>query len=147
MFNQQEMGQGYEFAAVRKERLDGGRRAMMRLMVALAIWIPFAAAAQAVRSEEHSFRVVKVVEGLDHPWSLAFLPDGRMLVTERPGRLRVVSKEGKLEPKAVQGLPPVAEYGQGGLHDVVLHPRFAENQLVYIAYAARWGDGVGTELA
>jgi glucose/arabinose dehydrogenase len=88
-----------------------------------------------------------VVEGLDHPWSVAFLPDGRMLVTERPGRLRVVSKEGKLEPKAVQGLPPVAEYGQGGLHDVVLHPRFAENQLVYIAYAARWGDGVGTELA
>jgi glucose/arabinose dehydrogenase len=120
---------------------------MMRWMVALAMWVSFAAAAQAVRSEEHSFRVVKVVEGLDHPWSLAFLPDGRMLVTERPGRLRVVSKEGKLEPKAVQGLPPVAEYGQGGLHDVVLHPRFAENQLVYIAYAARWGDGVGTELA
>jgi glucose/arabinose dehydrogenase len=91
--------------------------------------------------------VVKVVEGLDCPWSLAFLPDGRMLVTERPGRLRIVSKDGKLEPKAVQGLPRVAAVGQGGLHDVVLHPRFAENQLVYIAYAARWGDGVGTELA
>jgi glucose/arabinose dehydrogenase len=120
---------------------------MIRLVIAFAMWMPFAAGAQTVRSEEHAFRVVKVVEGLDYPWSLAFLPDGRMLVTERPGRLRIVSKDGKLEPKAVQGLPPVAEYGQGGLHDVVLHPRFAENQLVYIAYAARWGDGVGTELA
>src|ERR1700704_5813633 len=141
------MGQGFEFAAIRKQAVDDRRKSMMRWMVALAIWMPFAAGAQTVRTEEHQFRVVKVVEGLDHPWSVAFLPDGRMLVTERPGRLRVVSKEGKPEPKAVQGLPPVAEYGQGGLHDVVLHPRFAENQLVYIAYAARWGDGVGTELA
>jgi glucose/arabinose dehydrogenase len=120
---------------------------MIRWVTAFAMWVPFAAAAQTVRSEEHSFRVVKVVEGLDCPWSLAFLPDGRMLVTERPGRLRIVSKDGKLEPKAVQGLPQVAVVGQGGLHDVVLHPRFAENQWVYIAYAARWGDGVGTELA
>jgi glucose/arabinose dehydrogenase len=120
---------------------------MIRLVVAFAMWVPFAAAAQTVRSEEHSFRVVKVVEGLEHPWSVAFLPDGRMLVTERPGRLRVVSKEGKLEPKAVEGLPKVTAVGQGGLHDVVLHPRFAENQLVYIAYAARGSDGVGTELA
>jgi glucose/arabinose dehydrogenase len=89
---------------------------------------------------------VKLVDWLEHPWSVAFLPDGRMLVTERPGRLRIV-KNGVLEKKPVEGLPQVAEHGQGGLHDVVLHPKFAENQLVYLAYAARGGDGVGTELA
>jgi glucose/arabinose dehydrogenase len=87
------------------------------------------------------------VEGLEHPWSVAFLPDGRMLVTERPGRLRVVTKDGKLEPKAIEGLPAVTEHGQGGLHDVVLHPQFKANQLVYLSYAARGASGVGTELA
>lgn len=120
---------------------------MIRLAVAFALWIPLLAAAQTVRTEEHSFRVVKVVEGLEYPWSLAFLPDGRMLVTERPGRLRVVSKDGKLAPKAVEGLPQVAAIGQGGLHDVVLHPQYATNHLIYIAYAARGSDGIGTELA
>jgi glucose/arabinose dehydrogenase len=141
------MGQGFEFVAVRETPLDDGRKSMIRLVVAFAMWVPLAAAAQTVRSEEHSFRVVKVVEGLDHPWSVAFLPDGRMLVTERPGRLRIVSKEGKLEPKAVEGVPRVAAVGQGGLHDVVLHPQFAKNGLIYLAYAARGLEGVGTELA
>src|SRR6185295_18557228 len=79
------------------------------------------------------FKVVKVVEGLEHPWSLAFLPDGRMLVTERPGRLRIV-EGGKLLPTPVQGLPPIAQHGQGGLLDVVLHPAFSKNSLVYISY-------------
>jgi glucose/arabinose dehydrogenase len=104
------------------------------------------AAAQTHRSEEHAFRVVTVAGGLDHPWSLAFLPDGRMLVTERPGRLRVVAN-GRLEPQPVAGLPQVAEHGQGGLFDVALHPEFAKNGLVYLAFAARGPDGVGTELA
>ena len=120
---------------------------MGRWLLAIAMGVPLVAAAQAVKSEEHSFRVVKVVEGLDHPWSVAFLPDGRMLVTERPGRLRVVSKDGKLQAKPVEGLPQVTEHGQGGLHDVALHPQFATNQRVYIAYAARGDDGIGTELA
>ena len=102
--------------------------------------------AQSVESQEHSFRVVKVVEGLEHPWSLAFLPDGRMLVTERPGKLRVISN-GRLESRAIGGLPQVTPHGQGGLHDVVLHPQFQKNQLVYLAYAARGSDGVGTEMA
>jgi glucose/arabinose dehydrogenase len=114
----------------------------MRLLLALLI-VAAPAAAQTHRSDEHSFRIVKVVEGLDHPWSMAFLPDGRMLVTERPGRLRVVSA-GRLE--TVQGLPEVAQHGQGGLFDVALHPRFAENSLVYVSYAGRGDDGVGTEL-
>ncbi len=102
--------------------------------------------ADTVKSDEHAFRVVKVVEGLEHPWGLAFLPDGRMLVTERPGRLRVIT-DGKLEPQAVAGLPQIAQHGQGGLLDVALHPNFAQNGLVYLSYAARGGDGVGTEVA
>ena len=69
-----------------------------------------------------------------------------MLVTERPGRLRVIA-DGKLEPKPIDGLPEVTQYGQGGLHDVALHPEFEKNRLVYLAYAARGADGVGTELA
>jgi glucose/arabinose dehydrogenase len=108
--------------------------------------LPVAALAQTYRSDEHSFRVVKVVEGLEQPWSLAFLPDGRMLVTEKAGRLRVVAG-GKLDPTPIAGLPEVTVHGQGGLHDVVLHPQFEKNQLVYLAYAARGSDGVGTELA
>ena len=122
------------------------RRILACLLVALLATLPLTAAAQALRSEEHSFRVVKLVEGLEQPWSLAFLPDGRMLVTEKAGRLRVVS-QGKLLPEPVQGLPEVTVHGQGGLHDVVPHPDFKSNQLVYLAYAARGSDGVGTELA
>ena len=112
----------------------------------MLLLLPLIASAQSYRSEEHSFRVTKVVEGLEQPWSLAFLPDGRMLITEKAGRLRVV-REGRLDPKPVSGMPQVTVHGQGGLHDVVPHPRFAENGLIYLAYAARGADGVGTELA
>jgi glucose/arabinose dehydrogenase len=104
------------------------------------------AAAQNFKSEEHDFRLVRVVEGLDHPWSVAFLPDGRMLVTERPGRLRIV-RDGKLDPTPVAGVPPVAAAGQGGLLDVALHPDFARNALIYLSYAARGEGGASTELA
>jgi glucose/arabinose dehydrogenase len=117
---------------------------MIRLLV-LLLWA-VSASAQTFRSDEHSFRVARLVEGLENPWSLAFLPDGRMLVTERPGRLRVIAN-GRLLRRPIAGLPRVAEHGQGGLHDVVLHPRFAENRLIYLAYAASGPDGVGTELA
>jgi len=102
---------------------------------------------QPIATEEHSLRVVIMTRGLEHPWSMAWLPDGRMLVTERPGRLRFVGADGKLDPVAVDGLPTVKAYGQGGLFDVVLHPRFAENALVYLSYAAEGPGGVGTELA
>jgi glucose/arabinose dehydrogenase len=101
---------------------------------------------QSFGSAEHDFRLVRIVEGLEQPWSLAFLPDGRMLVTEKAGRLRMV-EEGRLRAQPIAGLPPVAVHGQGGLQDVALHPDFQKNQLVYIAYAARGPDGVGTELA
>ena len=99
------------------------------------------------RTERHAVRVNVLTRGLEYPWSLAFLPDGRMLVTERPGRLRYVAADGTLDPAPIGGLPAaVAEAGQGGLHDVVPHPEFLHNRLVYIAYAGR-GDGYGTELA
>ena len=99
------------------------------------------------QSERHAFRMVTLVEGLAYPWSLAFLPDGRMLVTERPGRLRVVSKDFKLDPRPVEGVPQVAATGQGGMFDVVLHPKYAENGWIYLAYNGRGDGGHGTELA
>src|SRR3954469_23241165 len=119
---------------------------MIRWLLAVAMCVPLAAAAQAVRSEEHSFRVVKVVEGLDHPWCVAFLPDGRMLITERPGRLRLV-QDGKAGAP-LKGLPEIAAHGQGGLFDIALHPAFEKNNLIYWSYNARGADGrTGTELA
>jgi glucose/arabinose dehydrogenase len=81
-----------------------------------------------------AFDVVTVAEGLEHPWGLAFLPSGKMLVTERPGRLRVVTSDGKLSPP-VAGLPTVDNRGQGGLLDVLLDPDFRSNQLIYWSYA------------
>jgi aldose sugar dehydrogenase len=92
-------------------------------------------------------RVHTIARGLEHPWGLAFLPDGRMLVTERAGRLRLVGPDGHaFEPLA--GVPPVAARGQGGLLDVALDPRFAETRLIYLSYAEP-GDGgaAGTAVA
>jgi aldose sugar dehydrogenase len=118
------------------------------LLAAFVCALGAPAGAQTTRTEEHVVRAVTVVAGLDHPWSVAFLADGRMLITERPGRLRIVGKDGKLDPRPVEGLPAnVVEHGQGGLLDVALHPKFAENAWVYLSYAARDGTGVGTEVA
>jgi len=84
-------------------------------------------------AEQHKIRVSVVAKGLEHPWSLAFLPDGSMLLTERPGRLRIV-RDGKLDPKPISGVPAVRLIGNSGLMDVALHPKFAQNQLVYLTY-------------
>jgi glucose/arabinose dehydrogenase len=90
------------------------------------------------RAPEHktnvAFDVVTAVEGLEKPWGLIFLPSGKMLVTEKPGRLRVVANDGALSPP-VAGLPPVDARNQGGLLDVVLDPRFASNQLIYWSFS------------
>lgn len=92
-------------------------------------------------------RAEVVATGLEHPWALAFLPDRRMLVTERPGRLRIVSTDGTLSPP-VTGLPDIVARGQGGLLDVVLDPRFTDNQFIYFAFSEpRSGDGSGTAVA
>ena len=92
------------------------------------------------RKSNVAFDVVTVAQGFENPWGLAFLPNGKMLVTERPGRLRVVSADGKLS-EPVTGLPPVDARGQGGLLDVALDPRFATNGSIYWSYAEP-GDGV-----
>jgi glucose/arabinose dehydrogenase len=78
--------------------------------------------------------VTVVTKGLDHPWGMAFLPDSGMLVTERPGRLRVI-RNGVLDPTPISGLPQIRGGGFGGLMDIALHPKFAENRLIYFAYA------------
>lgn len=91
------------------------------------------------RSAEHAYRIVTVAEGLHNPWSMAWLPSGDMLVTERAGRLRII-RNGRLLPDPVPGLPPVRAGGQGGLLDVVLHPNFATNRLIYLSYAKPSAD-------
>ena len=100
-----------------------------------------------VQSEKHAFRISSLVTGLENPWSVAFLPDGRFLITERAGRLRLVSSDFKLDPKPIDGLPEVVSHGQGGLFDVVLHPQYAQNGWIYWAYNAPGPGGWGTALA
>jgi glucose/arabinose dehydrogenase len=98
-------------------------------------------------SEKHAFRLATLVTGLENPWSVAFLPDGRMLVTERAGRLRTVGPDFRLDPHPIEGLPESVERGQGGLFDVVLHPQYAQNGWIYWAYNAPGTGGWGTALA
>jgi glucose/arabinose dehydrogenase len=86
------------------------------------------------RSAYHDYRVVTVADGLVNPWSMAWLPNGDMLVTERPGRLRIV-RDGRLLPDPVSGVPEVFARGQGGLMDVVPHPDFASNRMLYMSYS------------
>jgi aldose sugar dehydrogenase len=95
------------------------------------------------RSAEHDFRVVTVVEGLAHPWGMAFLPGGEILVTERRGRLRVI-RDGVLDPRPVGGVPEVRAQGQGGLLDVAIHPGFASNRLVYLSFSKPGPNGATT---
>ncbi|MGH7510234.1 MAG: PQQ-dependent sugar dehydrogenase [Gemmatimonadales bacterium] len=92
-------------------------------------------------------RAETVAKGLEHPWGLAFLPDGRILVTERPGRLRLVERDGRVS-RPLNGVPKVHAQGQGGLLDVALDPRFTDNRLVYLSYAEPGEDGkAGTAVA
>ena len=93
----------------------------------------------AIASEQATFRLTTVVSGLEHPWGMAFLPGGDVLVTERPGRLRII-RDRILDPKPIEGVPPVYASGQGGLLDVALDPDFASNRVIYLSYAAP-GDG------
>ena len=96
-------------------------------------------------SEKARFRVVPLVSGLAHPWSLVFMPDGDLLITERPGRLRVV-RLGRLLEAPIAGVPVVASVGQGGLLDVVLHPNFATNRVLCLSYSRRDSGGIGTAI-
>ena len=127
-----------------------GRIAAVTLAAAAALLIGPAAPKllhaqdEVHRSVYHDFRVVTVVDGLVNPWSIAFLPGGDMLVTERPGRLRIV-RGGHLLNEPVAGLPPIRQGGQGGLLDVVPHPEFESNRLLYVSYSKpRANDAEGT---
>ena len=121
-----------------------------------------AEAADGVHSSaRHDFRVVTVADGLDHPWSMAWLPSGELLIVERPGRLRVVH-DGVLDPEPVSGWPAVyRDEGQGGFMDILPHPDFAENRWLYLSYGkpnddgsegtttvvrGRWDDGAVTDV-
>lgn len=97
-------------------------------------------------SEQHRFSLRVLVSPLENPWSIAFLPDGRKLVTERPGRLRLIKADGRLDPQPITGLPPIADVGQGGLLDVVLHPDYPKNGWIYLSYAGKNEDGQGTDV-
>jgi glucose/arabinose dehydrogenase len=124
------------------------RRALA--LVLLVVALP-AVAQEAPRSPNPApvplpARVTDVARGLEHPWGLAILPDGRMLVTERPGRLRVVTPEGRIS-EPLGSVPRVAAGGQGGLLDVALGPRFAQDRLVYLSFSEPGPGGAGTAVA
>lgn len=104
------------------------------------------AIAQVMQSQATEFEAVVVADGLEHPWAVAFLPDARMLVTERDGHLRVVTSVGEIS-EPVAGVPAVAARGQGGLLDVVLHPDYASNGWVYMTYSKPADDGARTAIA
>lgn len=115
--------------------------------ISLAVFLTAAASApDDTKTELYTLRIVKVVSGLEHPWGHAFLPDNRILITERPGRLRLVEND-VLNPEPVAGLPDIAARGQGGLLDITLHPNFETNRLVYFSFSAAGTGGVGTEVA
>lgn len=135
------------------DRNRGENPAMSRTPLLLAtcslaavIASPALAVDEVFETEGPSIQVTTVAEGLEHPWALAFLPDGGMLVTERPGRLRHVTAEGDLSDP-IAGVPEVDARGQGGLLDVALDPRFGENRLVYLSYAEAGEGGNGTAVA
>jgi glucose/arabinose dehydrogenase len=100
---------------------------------------PALAQGTVYKSSEHDYRIVTVAEGLQNPWGMAFLPGGDILVTERPGRLRVI-RGGKLLERPVDGVPAVVARGQGGLLDVVAHPQFAANRFIYLSFSKPVGE-------
>lgn len=120
------------------------------LAASLLLAAPSAPAAEpsgdVVRTEQASFRVETYIDGLDHPWAIAFLPDGRRLVTERAGRLRIITPDGQLVRRAVEGTPTVWARGQGGLLDVEPHPDFASNGWIYLAFSRPEANGAMTAL-
>jgi aldose sugar dehydrogenase len=123
------------------------RRRRFALRAAAALATPAIAHAQSpIKTAKASFRLVTLSRDLEQPWSIAFLPDGRLLITERPGRLRVFAS-GKLDRTPLSGVPKVYAGGQAGLLDVCLHPDFARNRTLYLSYIADGPGGVVTTVA
>jgi aldose sugar dehydrogenase len=116
------------------------------LAAAMLATAPAAAQPQAVETETGTIHVETVASGLAHPWGMAFLPDGRMLVTERPGALRIVDSDFNIS-EPLSGVPQVFAQGQGGLLDVAIDPDFASSQLVYLSFAEPGSGGASTAVA
>lgn len=131
-----------------KEFADGGRKDMVRILIlSMFLLLSISFLPYNARTDDTvNFEMETVVSGLQHPWSLAFLPDGRMLVSERPGRLRMIDKDGAISPP-VKGLPPMFAQGQGGLLDLLIDPGFAKNRLIYFSYSEPVDDMARTAVA
>jgi glucose/arabinose dehydrogenase len=112
-------------------------------LTAAALLFSLQSQATTIETEQGAIRVTTITEGLEHPWGLAFLPDGRMLVTERTGTMRYVSADGKTS-EPIQGLPDILVNGQGGLLDVVLAPDFVDSQQIYFSYNEPASSGGGS---
>jgi len=123
-------------------------KGLFAIVATAMMFIPLAVlGTEIVKTEDYSVRVKTLTTGLEHPWGFAFLPDGRMLVTERSGRLRLVADNGVLDAKPITGLPHIEVGGQGGLLDIVLHPNYEKNGWLYLSYVAAGRRGSGTEVA
>jgi glucose/arabinose dehydrogenase len=126
--------------------MEAGMRLILLLAALLLPTRGVLAAPQTFPSSAGDLKVETVAGGLVYPWSLVFLPDGRMLVTERPGRMRIVTRDGKLSPP-VANVPRVFAVSQGGLLDVILDRDFARNRTIYFSYAEPFDGGGRTALA
>ena len=121
---------------------------VVAIVIATVILSPaVVSSAETVKADDYVLKVKTLTTGLKHPWGLAFLPDARMLVTERAGRLRLIAANGVLDPEPITGLPNIESAGQGGLLDIVLHPDYTKNGWLYLSYVAPGKGGSGTEVA
>ncbi|MFN7557985.1 MAG: PQQ-dependent sugar dehydrogenase [bacterium] len=123
----------------------------LALLIALPGLAPSPATAEPVTPTAAApaatgYKLTKVVDGLEHPWAIAWLPDGSALITEREGRIRLLSKAGTLAPNPLKGVPEVLSIGQGGLLDIALHPKFAQNRLVYFTHSTGTAKANNTRL-
>ncbi len=131
---------------MRQMRTTAQSALALTIATMIGLSMPVTATAETQTSQGAEFEAVVVADGLEHPWGLAFLPDGRMLVTERNGNLRVVTPDGQVSDP-VLGLPEVAARGQGGLLDVILHPDYGSNGWLYLSFSRSGQNGTGTAIA
>src|ERR671913_1876957 len=125
--------------------MNMARTALSALVAGVVLFGVQVSGQSTFRSSFHDYRVVNFVDGLVQPWSIAFLPGGDTLITERPGRLRIV-RDGKLLPNAVEGVPTVVHSSQGGLLEVAPHPNFASNRLLYLTYSKQLGPATDPKM-
>lgn len=125
--------------------LRGGMLAVTFAVLAL-VSVSSGAADPVLQSETGAVRIVEVARGLETPWSMAFLPDGRLLVTERPGRMRLVGTDGTVSAP-LDGVPAVHARGQGGLLDVALSPQFKDDRTLVFSFAQPTAAGARTAVA